>query len=379
MALNLNKPGWQNATPAAFASLNPLIKGDVILETYEIEVEEKDTLGESIGSHIETCVTHNSLLLYYQRKLLPSGVQRQYSDPKWSPDGKKVAVKCTLEKKITKEEFKTLTAKGFDVNDDIIYHVESIGEASSDNCKSYIAATHLVNTAENRSFDRAMFSYLSLDIEGNGVIYSTSDEIGKPVEKDEEEADGQSHDWFQPVQTEQKPAVQYYQKPADNAVAPVAAKAPVPASAPAVPAPAVKPVAPAQMPAAAPAPARETDTTEITEIMREVAACAKEQFEQSKYDWMLEQKFQLSKSPFNGKTFRELIEVLQRYKGVKELPQEARDAQIAAFTLMKYKPKHLDQIPAWKIFISYMAKINLLIFYPSGKYYIRLSPNKKEN
>ena len=108
----------------------------------------------------------------------------------------------------------------------------------------------------------------------------------------------------------------------------------------------------------------------ITETMREVAACAKEQFEQSKYEWMLEQKFQFPQSPFNGKTFKELIEALQRYKGVKELPQEARDAQIAAYTLMKYKPKHLDRIPVWKIFISYMAKINLLIVYPSGKYFI---------
>lgn len=361
MALNLYKPEWQSATPTTFKSRNPLIKEDVILDVYDVEVEEKDALGNVCGTHTESCVTHQSLLNFYQQHLLPIGMSVKFDVPQIGTPGL-IVVKCVLEKNgVTKEQWKLLNSQGIDVNDDIVYHVEAIGEASVDNCKTEISLTHLTNTAENRAFDRALVRFLALDLDR--PIYSSSDELGRPVQGKEpaESVEGQDQDWFSSGKSSaQSMTVEVNRKPDPQ---------PVPESTPAKPAVQATVTAPVQVqpevkPAStyvkpAPAVVREPTPTE-----KEIAQCARQTYSDEEYAWMLAQQYQFSKSEYNGKTFAEMIGI------IKEGKAEAKEVCVAFYSLLRFKPKHADQVSAWQRFISYMAKEKLLIVYPSGKVFV---------
>lgn len=179
MGQSLYVPEWQTATPRSFKSRNPLFEDvPIVLDVYDVQVEERNKLGEKIGEHKETCVTHTSLMRWYEMNGLMFGYKLSY-EPVIGKDA--VIVKCTIQKRVTEEEAKKMLKAGHNVPmSSYTVHWEGIGEASPQNTSTEIAQKHLAATAENRAFDRTLLRLLALDTE-HGVLYSSSDEIGRPI------------------------------------------------------------------------------------------------------------------------------------------------------------------------------------------------------
>ena len=343
MGFSTYKPEWQVTTPVEFKSDNPLITDKVCLETYHITVPDFDAKGKQIGEHDELCVTHSSLLHWYEKNLMPKGCTMQCEPYPGVKNG--IIVKCSL--------------KMGNI------HVEALGEASGDNCSTEISFKHPTNTAENRAFDRALIRYLALNLdEFNGIdqIYSSSDEIGQPKRESSEPATAPS-----PSAPTPRPAADSSTPTWFNATAPV--PAPV-SSAPAV-STAEKigemtvhtavPTAPAAeaAPAENPKPAKQDPVDEYRE---ERLAASKLEFTAQEYEGMLNSPFYgLSNCEFNGKLFRDMIDLLKA-KNVA--------AGKALQMFVKFRPFQTEKIPNWKCLISYLNKEQLIRFYPTGNFFV---------
>ena len=431
MGYSTYKPEWQVTTPVRIPSFNPLIREDVELDSYTVIVADYDQQNQKTGEHEELCVTHASLLRWYQKNLMPYGGSIQYEVFPGTKSG--VVVKCTLEKIITKEEADMLRNLGRPAFPNNTVHIESLGEASCDNCSTQIAKKHLANTAENRSFDRALIRYLSLNLETLGTtnLYSSSEELGVPVQKENSE----------PV-----PAPVPLEPKAEQASAgkPAFMPPPVPDGKPSAgsvfnP----EPIAvdkPKERPAFMPTPIQDASASlpEVpsSEAKSDATKSSNEKMSQ-KPKWYQPQSVNAPKAdriasgastksqlrPMSGKaapfqgTNRKLSaeekkaedeDMVLRYKDDREeaarltySPEDYKNLMDCEFTFMgsefngvpirdmvngivrgngdmihavhSYvlsKPRQTDQIPVWKCLISYLTKNNMIAFYRTGKFFV---------
>lgn len=350
MGFSTYKPEWQETTPMEFKSNNPLIPGKVLLDTYHITVKDFDENGQECGEHDELCVTHASLLRWWQDNLMPLGCSLEFEPYERKTSGS--VVKCTL------------TMGNL--------HVEALGEASCDNCSTDISKKHLTNTAENRAFDRAFIRFLALNLdEFDGVrqVFSSSEEIGIPKRADSAPA---ARAAVMPTVT---PAVAPAGKPADRSSMPswlreeTTGPAPVNDAPKAPAAEKVESASPAEFPASlagktAPASeeAKPAKRDALDEFREERIAASKTAYTDQEYAGMMASEFYgLSNCEFNGKTFGEMLELL-RSKNVA--------ACKALQMYVKFRPFQSERLPMWKCLISYLSKEGLIRFYPTGNFFV---------
>jgi hypothetical protein len=320
MGYSTYKPDWAVTNPISFTSYNPMIRDKVTLDTYTINVKDYDANGKEIGEHMELIITHNSLMGYYQRYLMPYGVSVHFT-PYPTQDG--AVVKCTLQK------------------NDTNLCLEALGEATVGNATTEIAANHLTNTAENRAFDRAMIRFLCLDLnEYGGKAYSSSDDIKGTLKATEKKAETEEPA-KEPVEEEPswyntpvKPPVQENKQPDKK----TETKEP-------------QPVQTQQQ--GKPSSQQKTDLFKEDRLK-----AAKVIYSDEEYEKMLDTKFMLSQSPFNGLTFRKMIEKVKAYE---------EPAGKALRTYIMYRPAQTSEIGVWKCLISYLCqKTDLLTIYPTA-------------
>lgn len=354
-SINPSKPGWQVTTPMGFKSLNPLVREEVLLDAYTVIVPEFDNDRNQIEEHVELCVTHNSLLKWYTTRLMTNGGSVSYEVCSGPRNG--IVVKCAIEKIVSPEEKTILAKDGYVIPNDIV-HVESLGEASCDNCTNEISLKHQATTAENRSFDRAIIRYLSLDLSEfeTDSIYSSSEEIGKPVNPDDEntnepvaaatEKAASTPSWLN------KSSAPKEGPPAEHAEEKRAAQ-PAPSAPP-------KKESPEKAEKPASSTAKEDEIALKFKDEREKAANTK--FSDKEYEAMLDTAFVGPvASEFDGKTYREIVRLVRE-----KYEKAGKTLQV----YVRYRPMQSDKLPLWKCLISYLSKENLIRLYPSGKCFI---------
>lgn len=356
--------GFKDATVVDFISLNPLFSGMKFpLEVYKVLVEDLDECGNKLGEHEETCVTHASLLQNYNIQLLPIGVTKNFSNiTPVSYNG--VIFKCTLEMTVSLLQSRELIQKGIMAPmENYKVHIESTGGATLENCNSLIAKNHLAETAENRSFDRAMIQFLALDMSeyGNRTLYGSSELEGKRVTVPMPAPPKVSE--CRPMPTpvvKANPA----EKPDTNSLPSWCNAAPK--ETPTAPAP----VAQAVQNEAPVTPANTSDTgKKPDEFADERIAASKVRYTDEEYRIMLNHPLGGMANAMSGKPIGEVFDLMTRSKDK------------AALNAIKYyitfKPYQTDQIPIWKTLISYLTKENYLqIFTKSKKFYLHDTPMK---
>ena len=361
MGVNISG-GWKDATVVEFVSQNPLFSGMKFpLEVYKVIVEDTDSEGNKIGEHEEFCVTHSSLLTNYNVQLLPIGVIKNFSNVTPATyDG--VIFKCTIEMNVSQVQIRELVQRGLmPPMENYKVHTESTGGATTGNCSSVIAKMHLAETAENRSFDRALIQFLALDMSeyGNRTLYGSSELDGKRVRIDEQNPANAA-----PKAPENRPA---------PAPAPIVKPDPVTPDKEELPSWCNSPKrtsaapAPAAAPAAAPAPDDNASEkpVKVDEFADERAAAAKVTYTEEEYQQMLDHTLGGMVNNMSGKPIREVLALINK----------DNSAFRALQNYIIYKPYQSDLIPIWKCLVSYLVREKYLVIYPSKKFYLHKEPN----
>ena len=360
-SINPGKPDWQVTTPVSFKSLNPLVRESVLLDTYTVVVPEFDSDRNQCGEHTEMCVTHNSLLKWYTTYLMINGGSVSYEVCSGPRNG--IVVKCAIEKLVSPEEKAILAKDGYAIPNDVV-HVESLGEASCDNCTNDISLKHQATTAENRSFDRAIIRYLSLDLSefGKDTIYSSSEEIGKPVNPEEKENESET-----PAAEKVDSTPSWLNKSSEPKVEQPAERAPEPTAEQPAPSNPPKKEKTEKSEKPASSPTKDDEIALKYKDEREKASHTK--FADNEYESMLDTAFVGPvASEFDGKTFREIIKLVRE-----KYDKAGKTLQV----YVRCRPMQSDKLPLWKCLISYLSKENLIRLYPSGKCFIGIKEGGK--
>lgn len=363
MGVNISG-GWKDATVVEFISQSPLFSGMKFpLEVYKVIVEDTDNEGNKIGEHEEFCVTHSSLLTNYNVQLLPIGVTKNFSNVTPATYAG-VIFKCTIEMNVSQVQIRDLVQRGLmPPMENYKVRTESTGGATTGNCSSVIAKMHLAETAENRSFDRALIQFLALDMSeyGNRTLYGSSELDGKRVRIDDKKPDSAV-----PKAPETRPA---------PAPAPIVKPDPVekpdegdlpswcnPTAKQASAAP-----APAPAPATAPAAVKSLEENKtVDEYAEERAAAAKVSYTDDEYQQMLDHTLGGMVNAMSGKPIREVLSLINKDES----------AFRALRNYIVYKPYQSDLIPIWKCLVSYLVKEKLLVIYQSKKFYLYKEPHQ---